>query len=51
MTECLLADPVMADLVRRHIPPTFPPQQPFHSLVDAIVSQRISARPRQHLRQ
>jgi len=44
MTECLLADPVMADLVHRHIPPTFPPQQPFHSLVDAIVSQQISGK-------
>lgn len=40
----LLADPVMADLVRRHHPPAFPSQQPFHSLVDAIVSQQISGK-------
>jgi DNA-3-methyladenine glycosylase II len=34
----------MADLVRRHAPPAFPAQQPFHSLVDAIVSQQISGK-------
>ena len=44
MHDRLLADPVMADLVRRHPPPAFPPQQPFHSLVDAIVSQQISGK-------
>jgi DNA-3-methyladenine glycosylase II len=44
MLDRLLADPVMADLVRRHPPPDFPPQQPFHSLVDAIVSQQISGK-------
>jgi DNA-3-methyladenine glycosylase II len=44
MHDRLLADPVMADLVRRHIPPTFPTQQPFHSLVDAIISQQISGK-------
>jgi DNA-3-methyladenine glycosylase II len=44
MRELLLADPIMADLVRRHVEPTFPDQQPFHSLVDAIVSQQISGK-------
>jgi DNA-3-methyladenine glycosylase II len=44
MHDRLLADPVMADLVRRHVPPTFPAQRPFHSLVDAIVSQQISGK-------
>jgi DNA-3-methyladenine glycosylase II len=34
----------MADLVARHRPPRFEPQQPFPSLVDAIVSQQISGK-------
>jgi DNA-3-methyladenine glycosylase II len=42
--EPLLACPVMADLVARHVPPAFPVQRPFPSLVDAIVSQQISGK-------
>jgi DNA-3-methyladenine glycosylase II len=34
----------MAALVARHQPPRFPPQRPFPSLVDAIVSQQISGK-------
>lgn len=40
----LLACPIMADLVARHRPPTFEPQPPFPSLVDAIISQQISGK-------
>jgi len=40
----LLACPIMADLVARHRPPTFKPEPPFPSLVDAIVSQQISGK-------
>jgi DNA-3-methyladenine glycosylase II len=34
----------MADLVARHLAPVFPPQRPFPSLVDAIISQQISGK-------
>ncbi len=44
MHEVLLRCPVMADLIARHVPPRFEPQQPFPSLVDAIVSQQISGK-------
>lgn len=44
MHEVLLRCPIMADLVARHIPPRFEPQQPFAALVDAIVSQQISGK-------
>lgn len=44
MHEALLRCPIMADLVARHVPPRFEPQQPFPSLVDAIVSQQISGK-------
>lgn len=44
MHEVLLRCPIMADLVARHRPPRFEPQQPFLSLVDAIVSQQISGK-------
>jgi DNA-3-methyladenine glycosylase II len=40
----LLACPIMADLVARHRPPSFAPESPFPSLVDAIVSQQISGK-------
>ena len=42
--EPLLACPVMSVLVARHMPPTFKPQRPFPSLVDAIISQQISGK-------
>jgi len=44
MHEVLLRCPIMADLVARHVPPCFEPQQPFPALVDAIVSQQISGK-------
>lgn len=44
MHEALLRCSIMADLVARHRPPRFEPQQPFPSLVDAIVSQQISGK-------
>lgn len=44
MHEALLRCPIMADLVARHVPPRFEPQQPFPALVDAIVSQQISGK-------
>lgn len=44
MNEILLACPIMADLVERHMAPRLEPRAPFPSLVDAIVSQQISGK-------
>lgn len=42
--EQLLACPIMAGLVAKHVPPAIRPQRPFPALVDAIISQQISGK-------
>jgi DNA-3-methyladenine glycosylase II len=44
MVDILQQCPVMAGLVARHPAPELEPRPPFHSLVDAIVSQQISGK-------
>jgi DNA-3-methyladenine glycosylase II len=42
--DVLLTCPIMAELVARHMAPSFEPEPPFPSLVEAIVSQQISGK-------